>query len=60
MTAIPVKSNSEHPPTILNTEQQVQVTESDDVGYLVALIQGSDKDGDKLWYKIVGKFIFIV
>lgn len=33
----------------------MQVTESDQAGFLVALMQASDKDGDPLWYDILGE-----
>jgi protocadherin Fat 1/2/3 len=33
----------------------VEITESDQAGYLVALIQASDEDGDLLWYDIIGE-----
>jgi len=35
--------------------QSVEVTESDEAGFLVALVQASDKDGDSLWYDILGE-----
>jgi len=35
--------------------QTAEVTESDEVGFLVALVQASDRDGDSLWYDILGK-----
>lgn len=53
VAATPV--SSEHGPVIKSLDQHVEVTESDAVGFLVALIQASDEDGDTLWYKIVGK-----
>lgn len=49
---------STHPPVVKTPDQKVQVHESDDVGFLVALIQCEDEDGDTLWYKIVGKIVF--
>lgn len=55
VSAVPVNPESKHAPTIRNPNQQVQVTESDGIGYLVALVQASDDDGDKIWYNIVGK-----
>ncbi|GLH14886.1 Fat-like cadherin-related tumor suppressor homolog [Gryllus bimaculatus] len=49
-----VPKTSPHPPEIKNPNQTVEVTESDDITYLVALIQAIDDDGDMLWYDIVG------
>lgn len=54
---VPVPAKSKHPP-IVKTPQPTEITERDDVGYLVALIQASDQDNDTLWYDIVGKFEF--
>jgi protocadherin Fat 1/2/3 len=50
-----VPQESPHPPQIKLANQHVEVTESDQAGYLVALIQASDEDGDLLWYDIVGE-----
>jgi protocadherin Fat 1/2/3 len=46
---------SENPPVFKTNNQSVEVTESDEAGFLVALVQASDKDGDPLWYDILGK-----
>ena len=46
---------SENPPVFKTNNQSVEVTESDKAGFLVALVQASDKDGDSLWYDILGK-----
>lgn len=46
---------SENPPVFKTNNQSVAVTESDEAGFLVALVQASDKDGDSLWYDILGK-----
>lgn len=40
---------------IKTIDQQVQIHESDTVGFLVTLIQCEDEDKDNLWYRIVGK-----
>ena len=40
-----------------NPNQSVQVHESDGIGFLVALIQCEDEDGDSIWYSIKGQFI---
>ncbi|XP_052121154.1 fat-like cadherin-related tumor suppressor homolog isoform X3 [Frankliniella occidentalis] len=50
---VSVPSSSPHPPQIKTVDQQVQITESDKAKYLVALIQASDEDNDKLWFDIV-------
>lgn len=59
VTAVQVNSDSKHAPVITNPNQQVQVTESDSIGYLVALIQAVDEDGDKIWYNIVGECLWV-
>jgi len=46
---------SENPPVFKTNNQSVEVTESDEAGFLVALVQASDRDGDSLWYDILGK-----
>lgn len=46
---------SENPPVFKTNNQSVEVTESDEAGFLVALVQASDRDGDPLWYDILGK-----
>nr|CAD7568523.1 unnamed protein product [Timema californicum] len=48
-----VPKHSAHPPTFKAPNQVVEVTESDSVGFLVALIQVDDEDEDRLWYNIV-------
>jgi protocadherin Fat 1/2/3 len=52
---VSVPRESPHPPQVKLPSQHVKITESDEEGYLVALIQASDEDGDFLWYDIVGK-----
>jgi len=47
-------TESAHPPQVKLPNQRVEVTESDQEGYLVTLIQGYDEDKDFLWYDIVG------
>ncbi|XP_024879658.1 fat-like cadherin-related tumor suppressor homolog isoform X4 [Temnothorax curvispinosus] len=44
---------SENPPVFKTNNQSVEVTESDEAGFLVALVQASDRDGDSLWYDIL-------
>lgn len=50
VTSLP--DDSKHPPVVKNPNQNVQVHESDTVGFLVALIQCEDEDDDNLWYSI--------
>lgn len=52
MVAVP--THSKHPP-VLKGDQYVDVTENDEAGFLVTLIQASDPDNDTLWFDIVGK-----
>ncbi|XP_063239987.1 LOW QUALITY PROTEIN: fat-like cadherin-related tumor suppressor homolog [Bacillus rossius redtenbacheri] len=49
-----VPQRSPHPPTVRAPAQEVEVMERDAVGFLVALVQASDEDGDMLWYNIAG------
>lgn len=50
---------SENPPIFITANQNIEVMESDEIEYLVTLMQATDKDGDTLWYDIVGKCIKI-
>ncbi|BES90547.1 Laminin G domain [Nesidiocoris tenuis] len=50
---VPLPDESPHPPVVKNPNQKVDVHESDEVGFLVLLVQSEDEDGDALWYKIV-------
>jgi len=54
-----IPENSKHVPEIQNPNQKVDITESDTVGYIVALINAVDKDQDYLWYRIESKFTTI-
>lgn len=54
---IETPKESENPPLFKTSNQSVEVTESDQPGFLVALVQATDKDGDSLWYDILGKNI---
>lgn len=54
---VAIPDESEHPPTLHDPILEVQVTENDPVGFLVAIIQASDEDQDFLWYQIIGKNI---
>lgn len=51
---IPVPDESDHVPIIKTLDQHVEVTESDNPGFLVTLIQAIDEDEDRLWYDIIG------
>ncbi|XP_054014590.1 fat-like cadherin-related tumor suppressor homolog isoform X2 [Hylaeus anthracinus] len=50
---VEVPKESENPPVFKTNNQSVEVTESDEVGFLVALVQATDEDGDSLWYDIL-------
>ncbi|XP_076387964.1 FAT atypical cadherin kugelei isoform X3 [Megachile rotundata] len=50
---VEVPKESENPPVFKTNNQRAEVTESDEVGFLVALMQATDKDGDSLWYDIL-------
>ncbi|KAJ8667841.1 hypothetical protein QAD02_009504, partial [Eretmocerus hayati] len=50
---VEVPSESPNAPSFKNASQNIEVTESDSIGFLVALMQATDKDGDTLWYDIV-------
>lgn len=41
--------DSIHAPKIISADQSVSVTENDQLGYLVTLIQAEDEDNDRLW-----------
>ena len=55
IAVVEVPGKSENPPVLKTIDQHVEVTESDTPGFLVALIQAVDYDGEQLWYDIVGK-----
>lgn len=52
-----IPENSKHVPEIQNPNQKVDITESDTVGFTVALINAVDKDQDYLWYRIESKYL---
>lgn len=56
MSILPVLEISKNPPIIKTIHNVVEVTENDHPGFLVALIQATDKDGDYIWYNISGMF----
>ncbi|XP_076257504.1 FAT atypical cadherin kugelei isoform X3 [Rhynchophorus ferrugineus] len=49
---VQVPKTSEHPP-VIKAPLPVQLTERDEIGFLVSLIQAQDDDSDRLWYDIV-------
>ncbi|XP_063233580.1 fat-like cadherin-related tumor suppressor homolog [Bacillus rossius redtenbacheri] len=54
LQVVGVPSGSTHAPTVPAPSQKVHVMEEDPAGFLVAVVQASDEDGDALWYDIVG------
>lgn len=54
---VPVPKVSKNPP-VVKTPSPVKLTEGDQIGFLVSLIQASDPDNESLWYDIVGKYIY--
>ncbi|CAG9865049.1 unnamed protein product [Phyllotreta striolata] len=50
---VAILSTSKHPPVIVKNPLPVKLTESDEIGLLVASISASDPDNDTLWYDIV-------
>ncbi|XP_059608235.1 fat-like cadherin-related tumor suppressor homolog, partial [Phlebotomus argentipes] len=50
---VDVPVESQHAPHVKHTEQHVEITESDQPGFLVTLVQAADEDDDILWYDIV-------
>lgn len=51
-------SSSYYSPIFKSKNIEVDVTESESPGFLVALLQSVDKDSDQLWYDIFGKLHF--
>lgn len=51
---VSVPEESEHPPQIKTPNQHFDVTENDNIGYHVTMIQAEDEDDDKLWFDIIG------
>lgn len=58
VVVVAVAKHSEHAPQIKTNDQHVEVTENDNPGFLVTLIQAFDEDDDQLWFDIIGKFKF--
>ncbi|XP_055595283.1 fat-like cadherin-related tumor suppressor homolog isoform X3 [Uranotaenia lowii] len=54
IAVVDVPAKSENPPVLKTIDQHVEVTENDTPGFLVALIQAIDYDGEQLWYDIIG------
>lgn len=57
IAVVKIPDISDHAPQMKIPDQQVDVTESDSPGFLVALMQATDVDNDRLWFDIVGKYI---
>lgn len=55
IVVVSIPKESEHPPRIKTSDQHVEVTENDNPGYLVTLVQAYDEDNDQLWFDIIGK-----
>lgn len=53
----PTSKENIHPPQIKNSDQRVEVTENDNPGFLVTLIQAYDEDNDQLWFDIIGMLV---
>ncbi|XP_017769468.1 PREDICTED: fat-like cadherin-related tumor suppressor homolog isoform X4 [Nicrophorus vespilloides] len=49
---VDVPPKSKNPP-IIKQPQSSEITEKDEIGFLVTLVQASDPDNDTLWYDIV-------
>lgn len=55
---VSIPESSPNPPIIHPIESHtIVVSESENVGNLVAMIQAEDPDSDTLWYSISGKLI---
>lgn len=53
----PTSKENNHAPQIKTNSQHVEVTENDNPGFLVTLIQAYDEDNDQLWFDIIGMYI---
>lgn len=54
----PTSKENANPPQIKTSDQHVEVTENDNPGFLVTLIQAYDDDNDQLWFDIIGMYLF--
>lgn len=55
-----VSESSPNPPIIHPIETpSIVVSESENVGNLVAMVQAEDPNSDTLWYSISGKLFFL-
>lgn len=54
----PTSKENVNPPQIKTNDQRVEVTENDNPGFLVTLIQAYDEDNDQLWFDIIGMYLF--
>lgn len=52
----PTSKENANPPQIKTSDQRVEVTENDNPGFLVTLIQAYDEDNDQLWFDIIGTY----
>lgn len=52
----PTSKENVNQPQIKSGDQHVEVTENDNPGFLVTLIQAYDEDNDQLWFDIIGMF----
>lgn len=50
----PTSKENINKPQIKINDQHVEVTENDNPGFLVTLIQAYDDDNDQLWFDIIG------
>lgn len=55
----PTSKENANPPQIKTSDQRVEVTENDNPGFLVTLIQAYDEDNDQLWFNIIGTYNII-
>lgn len=60
VVATPSSKKNNHAPQIKTSNQRVEVTENDNPGFLITLIQATDEDGDQLWFDIIGEFLINV
>lgn len=56
----PTSKENANPPQIKTNDQHVEVTENDNPGFLVTLIQAYDDDNDQLWFDIIGMYCWLI
>lgn len=54
VVATPNSEENNHAPQIKTSNQHVEVTENDNPGFLITLIQATDEENDQLWFDIIG------